>query len=61
MNIQQIQEDRKNGVMVGRVTYAKLIEAAYEMQQALEHIRNYSVDMDIVTVADEALKMVQKR
>ncbi len=60
MNIEQLQSDRKNGVIIGRVTFDKLIEAAHEMQQALVHIRSYSTDMDIVTVADDALKYVAK-
>lgn len=59
MNIEQLQKDRQNGVIVSRSTFDKLIEAAHEMELALNHIRSHSVDMDIVMVADEALALIK--
>ncbi len=60
MNIEQLQKDRQNGVIIGRVTLDKLIEAAHEMEQALSRIRNCSTEMDIVMLAEDALNYVKK-
>jgi len=51
MNIEQIKTDMTNGVMVSRVTVAKLVEAALMMENVLKVVEEAELPIEAIKLA----------